>query len=138
MHSHITCAGISRPNNTYTIESFIDELLQKRTPEVVLPAVLGYNTILTAELAHSLQRNRPLFSDYFTGVVTDYLGNSCLIDAPAAIALYPCTRAIGETDMPENRENVEYVKKVYGREIDMRERQLMLVNNKAVIDYEQD
>lgn len=134
-HSHITCAGVSRPHNEYHIESFIDEQLKTKTPEEVLPVVLGYNVIIAPEVSHSLQRTTPAFDDVFSGFVTDYLGKTSYVEAPEAVALYPCSRQLGETDMPQNAENVAYVRNMYGREIDTTERQLLLINGKGVLDY---
>lgn len=134
-HSHITCAGVSRPHNQYHIETFIDEQLKTKTPEEVLPAVLGYNVIIAPEISHSLQRTTPAFDDVFSGFVTDYLSNTTYVEAPEAVALYPCSRQLGETDIPANAENVAYMHDVYSRDVDTTERQLLFINGKGVLDY---
>lgn len=137
MKTHITCAGVSRPRNSYHIESFMNELLKTKAPEEVLPLCLGYNVIINQNISHALQRTRPDFSAVFDYYVTDYLGNTEHVKAPEAIALYPCCRFIGDSDIALNAENITYVKEHYNREVDTTERQLMLnTNNKAVIDYE--
>ena len=122
MHCHVTAAGVSRPHGSYHIESFIDRALRYDTPENVLPACVGYNVYVPAYLAHSLQRNRPLPIERFSGDVTDYRGETVHVDTPQAIALYPVGRWLGETSMPSNAENVRYLKKVYNRDVrtDMR------------------
>lgn len=134
-HSHITCAGVSRPYNSYHIETFIDEQLQTKAPEKVLPQVLGYNVLISKEVSHALQRTTPAFNSMFSGYVTDYLGNTEYVEAPEAIALYPAGRQLGETDMPTNAENVSYMRDKYKRVVDTTERQLLLVNGKGVLDY---
>lgn len=133
--SHITCAGVSRPHNAYHIETLINEQLETRTPEEVLPEILGYNVIIASEISHALGRTRPDFDSVFSGFVTDYLGNTVCVEAPEAIALYPASRQLGETDMPTNAENVAYMREKYGREVDTTERQLLYINGKGVIDY---
>lgn len=133
-HSHITCAGVSRPHNQYNIETLIDEQLREKTPEEVLPEILGYNVIIAPEISHSLQRTTPAFTDIFSAYVIDYLGNTTYVEAPEAIALYPCSRQLGETDMPVNAENVTYMRERYGREVDTTERQLLFKDGKGVID----
>lgn len=132
--SHITCAGVSRPHDAYHIETFINEQLETKAPEEVLPEVLGYNVIIAPEISHALQRTTPAFSEIFSGLVEDYLGNTTYVEAPEAIALYPAGRQLGETDMPANAENVAYMRSKYGREVDTNERQLLFIKGKGVID----
>ena len=117
MHCHVTAAGLSRPAGMYHIENYIDDLLNEDSPENVLPAVMGYNVYVPADLAHSLQRTQPETYARFTGNVTDYTGARTEVDAPEAIALYPAGRWIGDTDMPSNYENVMYLARVYGRDV---------------------
>ncbi len=122
MRCHITAAGVSRPHGAYTIERYIDRMLRYVPPEIALPDCVGYNVYVPTYLAHSLQRTRPLPVERFEGDVTDYLGIKSHVGAPQAVALYPVGRWLGETSMPSNRENVEYLARVYGRNVrtDMR------------------
>lgn len=121
---HITCAGLSRPDDAYHIEHYIKQRLETSDPETVLPESLGYNVIVDNSVCHSLQRTNPSALDTFDFDVTDYLGNAMRVTAPEAIALYPVSRALGETDMPTNAENVAYLRDAYGRSVDVRERRL--------------
>lgn len=119
--AHVTAAGVSRPRGVYHIADYIHDYISLNGPET-LPDIMGYNVYIPPYLAHSLQRSRPLPFERFSGRVTDYLGQSSDVDAPLAVALWPCGRWLGETDMPSNRENVEYLERVYDREVrlDMR------------------
>jgi len=133
---HVTCAGLSRPDGAYHIEHYIADMLKDNAPDVVLPAVLGYNVIVDNGVCHALQRTNPSALDMFDEDVTDYMGRTAHVNAPEAVALYPVSRALGETDMPVNAENVFYVRDAYGREIDTCERRLSVANGKYV--YERD
>lgn len=117
MHCHITAAGVSRPHGLYHIENYIDDMLKRDTPENVLPACVGYNVYVPAYLSHALQRTNPLPIERFVGDVIDYKGLTAHVDAPQAVALYPCGRWLGETNTPSNAENVYYLKQKYGREV---------------------
>lgn len=134
--AHVTCAGLSRPDKTYHIEHYINDMLQEHTPEDVLPAVLGYNVIVDNSVCHALQRTSPSALDVFDADVTDYMGNIAHVTAPEAIALYPVSRALGETDMPVNAENVAYMRDVYGRDVDVRERRLSVCDGKPTFELE--
>lgn len=134
---HVTCAGLSRPDGAYHIESYIADMLKEHAPEHVVPAVLGYNVIVDNSVCHALQRTNPSALDVFDADVTDYMGNATHVTAPEAIALYPVSRALGETDMPANAENVAYVREAYGRNIDERERRLSVCNGKPVFETEE-
>lgn len=134
--AHVTCAGLSRPDNAYHIEHYINDMLQEHTPEDVLSAVLGYNVIVDNSVCHALQRTSPSALDVFDADVTDYMGNTVRVTAPEAIALYPVSRALGETDMPVNAENVAYMRDVYGRDVDVRERRLSVCDGKPTFELE--
>ena len=117
MHCHITAAGVSRPHGAYHIENYIDDLLKTAPPEDVLPACVGYNVFVPPYLSHALQRTRPLPIERFSADVADYQGNTAHVDAPQAVALYPCGRWLGETTAPSNAENVIYLKRKYNRDV---------------------
>lgn len=134
---HVTCAGLSRPDGAYHIEHYIADMLKDNAPDVVLPAVLGYNVIVDNGVCHALQRTSPSALDVFDADATDYMGRTAHVTAPEAVALYPVSRALGETDMPVNAENVAYVRDVYGRDIDVRERRLSVCNGKPVFETEE-
>ena len=133
--SHITCAGLSRPDGAYHIETYIDELLrQGHAFAQVAPAVLGYNVEVSHGICHALQQHRPLIEDRYIGDVTDYLGRKSRIDLPQAVALYPVSRELGETVKRANAENVRYLEAVYGREVDTRDRVLTHDGGRARIE----
>ena len=133
---HVTCAGLSRPDGAYHIERYIADMLKDNAPNVVLPAVLGYNVIVDNGVCHALQRTNPSALDVFDADVTDYMGRTAHVNVPEAVALYPVSRALGETDMPVNAENVSYVRDAYDREIDTCERRVSVINGAYV--YERD
>lgn len=134
---HVTCAGLSRPDGAYHIEHYIKDMLQTRPPESVLPAVFGYNVIVDNSVCHALQRTSPSALDVFDADVTDYLGNTARVTAPEAVALYPASRALGETDMPVNAENAAYMRDVYGRAVDVRERRLSVRDGEPIFEVEE-
>lgn len=118
-HTHITCAGLSRPEGKYTIEQFIDELLANgHEPEKVFPLVLGYNVTVDNSVSHSLEGHKPKATDVFEQEVTDYLGNTTLVSAHESQALYPISRVLGDTGKIGNMDTVNFLRKKYKREID--------------------
>jgi len=125
--AHVTCAGLSQPAELYNMQRYIEDRLHAgESPETVLPDTLGYNVLVPNAICHALQRTQPGARDMFRATVTDYLGNTYALDVPEAVALYATGRALGETDMPQNAENVAYVKRHYGREIDTTTRRLLV------------
>lgn len=133
-HSHITCAGLSRPEGLYNILDYVDALLQRGHDfEEIAPLVLGYDVFVANCISHFLQRTRPHISDRYRGYVTDYLGNIAYVDTPESIALYPCGRWLGESDKPVNYENIRYLQVKYNRKIIETSRILTLQDNRAVI-----
>lgn len=107
--AHVTCAGLSRPADAYTIESFIEDLLKLHDPAQVLPAVLGYNVHIPFEIAHALEHTQPDISDVMDMTITDYLGHTAHVTAHRSIALYPSGRMIGDTTKRVNAYNLKYV-----------------------------
>ena len=73
----------------------------------------------------------------FDADVEDYMGDTAHVTAPEAVALYPTSRALGETDMPVNAENVAYMRDVYGRDVDVRERRLSVRDGKPIFEAEE-
>lgn len=118
-HSHITCAGLSRPEGAYTIEMFVNGLLAAGY-EVgsVFKSVLGYNVSVTNAICHALEGHHPRATDVFDSDVTDYLGNVTHVTAHESNALYPTSRMLGETAKPTNARTVAYLRDEYGRNID--------------------
>jgi hypothetical protein len=116
-HSHVTCAGLSRPAGMYHAEHAIDELFARGLDfGTIVRSVVGYDSYISHDICHSLQRHRPLFVERYRGDVTDYLGNSAYVDSRQSIALYPVGRKLGETVKRSNAENVAYLRRL-GREV---------------------
>lgn len=121
-HTHITCAGLPRPEHTYNYEKLSYDMLQNATPYEIFPLILGYNVFIYSNVSHTLQRTNPDFDDRFEGDVTDYTGHTHHVDVPQSVALYPCGRWLGQTSAPSNAENVAFLRRHYDREVDVRER----------------
>lgn len=118
-HSHITCAGLSRPEGSYTIEMFVNGLLAAGYDVgSVFKLVLGYNVSVTNSICHALEGHHPRATDMFDSDVTDYLGNVTHVMAHESNALYPASRMLGETAKPTNARTVAYLRDEYGREVD--------------------
>ena len=131
--AHITCAGLSRPENAYHIEKFIEDMCASGHDFAeIAPLCIGYNVHVAHEISHALQKTAPSARDRFTEYVTDYLGNTYLCDAPASIALYSCGRWLGETSKTTNEECVKYLQK-HGTPVETRERYLELEDGRPVI-----
>lgn len=128
-HSHITCAGLSRPEKAYTIERFIDDLLAAGNgAEEVFPLVLGYNVNVDNSIAHALEGHKPKATDKFHQRVRDYLGNVRTVNAHESQALYPVGRVLGETEKPGNADTVHFLRTRYKREVSTSVRYLYAPN----------
>lgn len=106
---HVTCAGLSRPAGAYTIETFIEDLLDTNAPADVLPLALGYNVFIPHAIAHALEHSQPDIDDTVDMYITDYLGNTSRVQAHKSIALYPAGRMLGDTSKRANAYNLRYV-----------------------------
>ena len=133
-HSHIVCAGLSRPEGMFTIEDFINEMLEAgNDTESVLKNVLGYNIHVSNEIAHALEGHKPNATDVFNGEITDYLGKTTKVVAHESQALYPVSRILGETSKPSNADNIRYLREKYGKEPDTSLRYLVRIKDKSII-----
>lgn len=133
-HSHITCAGLSRPEGSYTIEDFIDGLLAAGNDvEDVFHNVLGYNVSVSNGIAHALEGHKPKASDVYDVDVTDYLGQTYRVRAHESQALYPTGRVLGETSKISNMQNVLYLERKYGRRVTTELRYLYKTDNGPVV-----
>lgn len=133
-HSHITCAGLSRPEGSYTIEDFIDGLLAAGNDvEDVFHNVLGYNVSVSNGIAHALEGHKPKASDVYDVDVTDYLGQTYRVRAHESQALYPTGRVLGETSKISNMQNVLYLERKYGRRVETGLRYLYKTDNGPVV-----
>lgn len=133
-HTHITCAGLSRPEGAFTIENFIDTLINNGNDiEEVFKNVLGYNVTVSNAICHALEGHKPKATDVFDRDVTDYLGKTCHVHAHESQALYPINRVLGETSKPTNANSVVYLRNKYNREIDTSDRYLYRTKEGCII-----
>lgn len=137
-HSHVTCAGLSRPENKYHIETFIDDMLRSGyTAEQVFSNALGYNVCVSNDICHSLEGYKPKATDVFDSDVTDYLGNTSHVQCHESQALYATTRTLGETIKPSNGETVIYLENKYGTKINDETRYLKIDTDNNIASIEQ-
>lgn len=131
---HVTCAGLPRPADVYTIEDFLRDLVTNgHSFGDVVGLALGYDVLVNYEICHTLQRNRPHACDRYIGDVTDYRGETAHVDTPEAIGLYPSGRWLGESDKQANEENITYLQTTYNRHVETTPRELTLTNGKPRI-----
>ena len=131
---HVTCAGLPRPDNAYTIEDFIaDKMHEGHDFTQTARMALGYDVLVCYEICHTLQRNRPHVWDRYVGDVTDYRGATHHVDAPETIALYPSGRWLGESDKQANEENLAYMRDVYNRDVETSPRELVVRDGRPMI-----
>lgn len=124
---HVTCAGLPRPADVYTIEDFLRDLVTNgHSFGDVVSLALGYDVFVDYEICHTLQRNRPHACDRYIGDVTDYLGETAHVDTPEAVGLYPSGRWLGESDKQANMENITYLRSMYNRYVNTTPRELVL------------
>ena len=124
---HVTCAGLPRPADVYTIEDLLRDLVTNgHSFGDAVGLALGYDVLVDYEICHTLQRNRPHACDRYIGDVTDYRGETAHVDAPEAIGLYPSGRWLGESDKQANMENITYLRSMYNRYVNTTPRELVL------------
>lgn len=131
---HVTCAGLPRPADVYTIEDLLRDLMTDgRGFADIVGLALGYDVLVDYEICHTLQRNRPHACDRYIGDVTDYRGETAHVDTPEAIGLYPSGRWLGESDKQANEENITYLQTTYNRHVETTPRELTLTNGRPRI-----
>lgn len=132
--AHIVCAGLSRPEGSYTVENLIEELIGSGNDVCeVLRNTLGYNIDVSPGISHALEGHKPRASDRIEAEIVDYLGKAAHVSAHESQSLYPVGRVLGETSKPSNSDNVRYLRTVYGRETDTSCRYLVLEDGHGVI-----
>lgn len=119
-HAHVTCAGLSQPEEVFNIADAIDKLTGGDIDkfESVARFVLGYNVLVDHSLCFALEDSIPEYGSRFQGYVTDYLGNTEWVDAPQVSSLHPVDRMLGETDKMTNLLTVRFLRDEYGEEVD--------------------
>lgn len=131
--AHITCAGLSRPKGAYTIEDYIDELMEAGWSfEDLAPNVLGWGVTVSNSICHHLEHKRPKPTDVADLDVTDWRGDVRHVHAHQSIALYPSDRVLGDILMPTNMRCVTYMESM-GRRIDTRPRWLERAGGRAAL-----
>lgn len=141
-HVSVTCAGLPRPEGTYTVNDAMADLMRAgRTFEEIAPVFLGYDVEYDNSICHSLQKSRPEPWARFAGNVTDYAGKISYVDCYESIALYDAPRILGETGKRVNYENVEYLR-LMGRDIDTVPKRIALESGKVRVyrqgDFEEE
>lgn len=129
---HVTMAGLSRPEGSYNILNFIEDILKKYPFTKIWKHLLGYNTIVDNKLCHALEQHIPKANDKFVGVVTDYLGNKTYVDTYQSIALYNADRFLGDIDKNANYSNIAYLDKIK-RKVNLEIHTLSLKDGKPII-----
>lgn len=115
---HITCAGLSRPNERYHIERYIRDFIESgNDANTVLQMCVGYNVFVCPELCHALEGHKPSASDKIKGCITDYKGVTTTVDVHEVTCLYPIGRWLGETLKRDNANTCEFLRREYGREV---------------------
>lgn len=115
---HVTCAGLSRPEGAYTINDYMRKLIREHGPEYALTHALGYNVLVANSVSHAMERTNPKNDAIFDADVRDWRGSVSHVRAHEVYALYDCGRLLGEMTRATSIENVLYLRRTYGREID--------------------
>lgn len=116
---HVTCAGLSRPRGLYHIETWAHDMYRAGYDfEAIARAIFGYDTFVEHDICHSLEHYRPLVTDRIHRKITDYRGETAMVDEYQSIALYPSGRWLGETTKRAPLENVKWLQR-QGQYVDM-------------------
>lgn len=132
---HLTCAGLSRPDQAYHMERVIEDMLKQYKAEEILPVLLGYNTWVMPKLSFSIETYHPHTTDIFDDYVTDYLGNKSHVVSHQSNALYVNGRLLGDLTKTVNRSSIDFVESEYNRMIDDSEKIISLDNDDNPIVY---
>lgn len=108
---HVTCAGLSRPRGMYTIENWCKDMQSAGYSfETIASAIFGYDTFITNTVSHSLEHHKPSPFERYHENVTDYRGDTTVVDEYQSISLYPSGRWLGETTKRAPMENVKWLR----------------------------
>ena len=130
---HLTCAGLSRPKGLYGMVEFCEDMLSCHDAYDMLPMLLGFNTRVSNELSHALQRHQPDVTDMYEDYVTDYIGNTSRVSSHQSIALYDTDRLLGDVTKDFNSYSIEYVQRHYLHYLDDDMKVLSLEDGKPTI-----
>lgn len=112
----LTIAGVptGRVNGTFgSYNDFCDTMMQGGASfSDVANTAIGYNVTIDDTITKLNARIHPkIFGSYVDRVVTDYLGNTAHVHAPAALALFPNVKTLGDTSNKENAINAAIARK---------------------------
>lgn len=130
---HITCAGLARPLGMFHIGDYLAAVSKRYGVEFTITNCFGYNVFVSHDISHALEHYRPKANDKFEGTIIDYTGKETKISVYQTIALYNSGRFIGETSKLTNKLNVDYLKRVYNRDVRSDSRYLYIENGYAVM-----
>ena len=133
---HITCAGVSRPEQYYNLEDLAEDMIKKYGLDII-KLIAGYNVFYDSTISYLLAHSNPNHGDRIQDTVTDYLGNTLNIDLPQSIGLEPASKNIGETLKLSNKENILY-KQMRGENIDTAGADIWIDDKYAYILYAPD
>lgn len=108
-----TLAGV--PVSNAKMENDVSRIAEKMSSDgksfsEICNTLLGYNSIYAPDVTGLNQRVCPEWGSYFTGNITDYLGNTATVCEPAALALFPMSKMIGDTYVKDNAACYEIAK----------------------------
>lgn len=106
----LTIAGVPTARRSAefgSMNDFCDNLVKNgMTFEKVASLVIGYNVTIDQSITKLNARIHPKeFGSYVDMDVTDYQGNTTHVKAPAALALFPNVKTLGDTTTAENNQN---------------------------------
>ena len=112
----LTIAGVptSRTNEKNgSYNDFCDELAKNGLSfDEIASLAIGYNVTIHPNITKLNARVHPAqFGEWYEGDVVDYLGNKAHVRAPAALALHPGVKTIGDTCIFDNNLNMEIAKR---------------------------
>lgn len=114
-HFAFTLAGIPTRKRESDVSSFIginglaDRLYSLGWSFAQICNVfLGYNTTYANDVIKMNGRKFPQWGDMVYQDVTDYLGKTCKVAEPNALALYPMSKTVNDTASKENSDNMRY------------------------------
>lgn len=115
-HAHVTCAGLSRPEGTFTYEDALENLVNSGlSVQEAMQDSLGFNVWIKNSICHALQHAKPHPKEIIDTDITDYLSNTYHIHQHKAIVLYPSDRLLGDTSKKVNFESLKYLQTIYNR-----------------------
>ena len=109
-HIHVVLAGIPSSRRTDgkqdSYDDFLDALMADgMTFAEVASLAVGYNVTIDHSITKLNARIHPQWGELSHDAITDCNGNSSIVEAPRALALFPAPKTIGDTTTAENAVN---------------------------------